>query len=175
MASFHHLDDIRSLTTKIDSKAHDLFKQMPGHAPLQLRRISPQSPDLRTRNVDIWDIPQLQDLASRSEDSTQIYTIRQDRSWTTLNISRDMFEGFMDANQVMPPFWKCMFTFGRKSQENEFEFPGFRKRTSARKPASSTLGMVFGIVYDICNGTDGKRMRLYAPTGGTQWTRRSWW
>ena len=28
----------------------------------------------------------------------------------------------------MPKFWNYMFTFGRKVEENEFEFPGFSQR-----------------------------------------------
>jgi hypothetical protein len=59
-----------------------------------------------------------------------MYTIRQDRSWTTLNISRDLFQGFVQAHNIMPPFWKFMFTFGRKSEENEFQFPHFARRRS---------------------------------------------
>lgn len=34
----------------------------------------------------------------------------------------------MTAYEVFAPFWKCVFTFGVKSQENEFEFPGLNKR-----------------------------------------------
>jgi hypothetical protein len=63
-----------------------------------------------------------------TNDASQIFTINQDRSWTTLNTSRDVFESFMSAYNVMPPFWKYIFTFGRKSEENEFEFPKFGQR-----------------------------------------------
>jgi len=31
--------------------------------------------------------------------------------------------GFMGIYKVMPTFWKHMFTFGRKSEENEYQFP----------------------------------------------------
>lgn len=34
----------------------------------------------------------------------------------------------MDAYHIMPHFWKCVLTFGTKSEENEFEFPSFRSR-----------------------------------------------
>lgn len=57
-----------------------------------------------------------------------MYTIRQVRSWTTLDISREVFEDFMSTHSITPKLWNCMFTFGRKSEENEFEFPGFRRR-----------------------------------------------
>jgi len=29
---------------------------------------------------------------------------------------------------VFAPFWKCVFAFGVKNQENEFEFPGAVRR-----------------------------------------------
>jgi len=34
----------------------------------------------------------------------------------------------MDAYDVFAPFWRFVFTFGRKIAENEFEFPGFKRR-----------------------------------------------
>jgi hypothetical protein len=65
-----------------------------------------------------------------SVDSTQIYITRWDRTWTTLNISRGQFQGFMDIYNVFPQLWKYVFAFGQKSEENEFDFPGFRQRRS---------------------------------------------
>jgi hypothetical protein len=48
-----------------------------------------------------------------------------------VNISRDLFDGFVQAHSIMPPFWKFMFTFGRKKEENEFQFPHFARRGTA--------------------------------------------
>jgi hypothetical protein len=62
---------------------------------------------------------------------SEIFFVRQDRSWTTLNVSRELFERFMTQYDVFLPFWKCVFTFGRKCEENEFEFPAFRARRTA--------------------------------------------
>jgi hypothetical protein len=39
MASFSSLDDMRSLQIKIDQKAHNLFKEKAGQAPLTVTRI----------------------------------------------------------------------------------------------------------------------------------------
>lgn len=52
--------------------------------------------------------------------------IRQDRSWTTLDISRELVEEFTSVYDIFLPFWRVVFTFGRKYLENEFEFPRFR-------------------------------------------------
>ena len=47
----------------------------------------------------------------------------------------------MDVYQIFLPFWNFAFTFGRKSEENNLEYPPFRFR---RTPAESTevLGML---------------------------------
>jgi hypothetical protein len=39
MASFSRFDDMRMIRMKIDEKAHDLFKEKPGQAPLTVTRI----------------------------------------------------------------------------------------------------------------------------------------
>jgi hypothetical protein len=39
MISFSSLDDMRTIRTKVDEKAHDLFKEKPGQAPLTVTRI----------------------------------------------------------------------------------------------------------------------------------------
>jgi hypothetical protein len=36
----------------------------------------------------------------------------------------------MDTYNILPRFLKCILTFGRKNEENEFEFPGFAARQS---------------------------------------------
>jgi hypothetical protein len=74
--------------------------------------------------------------------SPQVFIIRQDRSWTTLNISRELFEDFLTIYNVFSQFWKFVFTFGRKWTENEFEFPGFRAR---RSPSDSKSSDIYGI------------------------------
>jgi hypothetical protein len=38
MASFSSLDDMRTIRTKIEQKAHDLFREKPGQAPLRVTR-----------------------------------------------------------------------------------------------------------------------------------------
>jgi hypothetical protein len=61
----------------------------------------------------------------KSDVSSQIFIIRQDRSWTSLNVSLELFESFLQIYNVFPQIWKYAFTFGRKYEENEFQFPGF--------------------------------------------------
>ncbi|KAH7323468.1 hypothetical protein BKA65DRAFT_69674 [Rhexocercosporidium sp. MPI-PUGE-AT-0058] len=142
------LDDIRSLQTKVEEKAHDLFKGKAGISPLQVTRIfhgrcanelaeKENAPRL-VKDEDVWNSVQVKALRNDSGDATQIFTIHQDRSWTTLNIPLNVFEGFMETYKITPNFWKFMFAFGRKSEENEFEFPGFnRRKTIAGKPLAA--------------------------------------
>lgn len=56
--------------------------------------------------------------------------IRQEHTYTTLDISRELFEDLLHIYGAFSPIWKVAFTFGRKSEQNEFAFPGIRARRS---------------------------------------------
>lgn len=56
--------------------------------------------------------------------------IHQKHSWTTLNISRELLEELLKTHGVFADFWRCVFTFGFKTHENEYMFPTFRGRRS---------------------------------------------
>ncbi|KAF8849338.1 hypothetical protein BDZ45DRAFT_732300 [Acephala macrosclerotiorum] len=156
MTPMHHFDDLRSLEKKINEKAHNLFKAKPDRAGLQVTRVfkrkigtkDDSERNVVVKNADVRDLAQVKDarermLRSENCDTDQIFTIRQDHSWTTLNISRDVFQGFMNTYNVMPPFWKHMFTFGRKSGENNFQFPHFsRRRTGVMNECAYILRRV---------------------------------
>ncbi len=106
---------------------------------------------LLSRAVEIIKHSCLSRLTCRkaSNEVTQIFTIDQDRSWTTLNTSREVFEGLMSTYKIMPLFWRYMFTFGRKSEENEFEFPGFGQRwTKDPSSNSSTQGSSIELLFE---------------------------
>ncbi|KAG4422124.1 hypothetical protein IFR04_004751 [Cadophora malorum] len=82
-------------------------------------------------------------ISKNSNGTSQIFTIQQDRSWTTVNIPREIFETFMETYSITPNFWKCVFTFGRKSEENEFEFPGFNCRKARAEKSGTALNYEF--------------------------------
>ncbi|KAH9211753.1 hypothetical protein DL95DRAFT_369317 [Leptodontidium sp. 2 PMI_412] len=171
MASMYRLDDLRSLQTKVQEKAHDLFKAKAGISPLQVTRIfrNSRANELAEKDniphffkdQDVWNSAQVKALRNDSDDATQIFTIRQDRSWTTLNISLDVFEGFMRTFEITPNFWRCMFAFGRKSEENEFEFPGFNRRKTHAGNSSVAVKYEFSymlrrVELNGRNGADGE-------------------
>ncbi|KAL2063166.1 hypothetical protein VTL71DRAFT_6238 [Oculimacula yallundae] len=134
------LDDSMILHTQLDERAHNLFKSKTGTAPFQVTRVvnnedsgvaSERGNFTRlVRDIDVCDLAQLKVLRNL-EDCTQIFTVGQDRSWTTLNISQDIFESFMKIYEITPHFWKHLLTFGRKSGGNEFQFPGFSRCRSS--------------------------------------------
>ncbi|EON60848.1 CMGC/CDK protein kinase [Coniosporium apollinis CBS 100218] len=134
-----HLDlyDAESLRAKIGKKTHDLFKAKPVKPQLQVNRFLKTGNGVRfARNRDVEDVSQLEALLHESNDSSQIFVIRQDRSWTTLNISQELFEDFISVYGVFSQLWNITFTFGRKCEENEFAFPGFRARRTPRSGSS---------------------------------------
>jgi hypothetical protein len=134
MAAQLKLDDVESLKEKLDERADNLFKARPGVPQLQVTRYGrPSSEDEEKRenfqrNREVKDISAIRNLRSDSGCISEAFFVRQDRSWTTLNISRSLFQDFMNEYHIFPQFWKYMFTFGRKDHENEFEFPQFRAR-----------------------------------------------
>jgi len=144
MASQIQLDDDQSLLAKLDKKSSNLFKAKPGVAQIYVSRYGKTIVDGVERssclanNEEVRDSDTIMSLRHDPESPFQIYTVRQDRSWTTLNSSRSMFQKLLTEHNVFPQFWKCVFTFGRKTEENEFEFPGFRARSSI-SPESTTL------------------------------------
>ncbi|KAF2135486.1 uncharacterized protein K452DRAFT_239282, partial [Aplosporella prunicola CBS 121167] len=69
----------------------------------------------------------------------QVFIVRQERSWTTLNVSKRLFKDLMEALAIFSAFWECMFTFGTKDEEHECVFPGFSLRSSSSMPGKDTL------------------------------------
>lgn len=146
MAAYLELDDVDILREKVDRKAHDLFKARPGVAQLQVSRYgSLRTEDGKEESYSLrnQELKNLSDVRTAQQDpsaNSEIFFIRQDRSWTTLNISHDLLQGLMRTYEVFPQFWKCVFTFGRKDHENEFEFPEFRARHSLSERENETYG-----------------------------------
>lgn len=70
MASFYPTDDLPALKTKIDSRAHDLFKEKPGKAPLRVTtifKLKSKNNDGREicdsiRGLDIYDVEAMESL-----------------------------------------------------------------------------------------------------------------
>ena len=148
MGAYLNFDDVESVQKELNERAHDLFKSRPGVSQLQVSRSG------RTRNAenkaagrfsqkqDVEGIPGIKTLHQDQDDVSQIFLVRQRRTWTTLDISRELFEGLLKQYAVFPQFWKCVFTFGRRSEDHEFEFPGFRAR---RTPVmASNPSEIFG-------------------------------
>jgi len=136
MAIQMQLDDYQSLKVKLDERSSNLFRAKPGVAQLSVSRYGKtivnrvERSSCLANNKELLDTDSIVSLRHDQDSLLQIYTVRQDRSWTTLNCSRTMFQDLLTEYNVFLQFWKCVFTFGRKTVENEFEFPGFRARTT---------------------------------------------
>jgi hypothetical protein len=88
-----------------------------------------------------------------ADDLAQIFIIRPLRSWTTLNISLRLFKELMNNYGIFSRFWGCVFTFGRKHEENEIEFPEFVARRSpggASHNVTRTQSTTGKLVLIIC-------------------------
>ena len=62
-------------------------------------------------------------LQRKTRECMQIYTIRHARSWSTLDISRELLDHLIASHQVFTELWRVLLTFGLKERENEYGFP----------------------------------------------------
>ncbi|KAF5876967.1 uncharacterized protein Bfra_001325 [Botrytis fragariae] len=134
MAEYLHLDDLKALQCKIEARANNLFIKTAEKSSFQVIRLSKpvttrKEPNIPTfqKNLDVYEVSQV-NLLKETDDVCQIFIVRHDRCWARLNIERALFEHFVNIYEVCEEFWKCVFAFGLKQRENEFEFPRLRSR-----------------------------------------------
>ncbi|KAF4544499.1 CMGC/CDK protein kinase [Lasiodiplodia theobromae] len=125
-------EDNWELRAEIDERSNNLFKPRANEPKLKLSRlfwtsIVPTAEAMSfEKDLVVHNTSQLKNLKAGSNDFLQVFVIRQERSWSSLDISKELFEDFIDIYAVFSPFWRCMFTFGKKSKEDECDFPGFK-------------------------------------------------
>ncbi|OJD29032.1 cmgc cdk protein kinase [Diplodia corticola] len=139
MASFLDLEEEDwELQAEANKRSKNLFGPRPNEPQMQLYRLSwtasaPPTEEISFgQNMVVHGTSQLKSLKAESNDFFQVFIIRQERSWTSLDISRELLQDFIDIFAVFPPFWRCIFTFGKKSNEDECDFPGFKSRGPIR-------------------------------------------
>ncbi|GMG50223.1 unnamed protein product [Aspergillus oryzae var. brunneus] len=125
------------LEEKIKARTNSLFKSRNDVAQLVVYLLSSSKDScgrriLQTKQpIPINHVSELKRL--QQEETTacvQVYTVAQLRSWTTLNISSELFHYLLEAQSVFPYFWKSVLTFGIRFVENEYAFPPFRAKSS---------------------------------------------
>lgn len=147
-------EEIPNLRASIEEKSASIFETKAGKAQLEVSCLARQKensedePFAVKRNVELNSTEQLEalqkvsivlhisyvaDLLQEHDDHFQIFKIRQARSWSTLNISNELFQEFARLFGVFQALWKCVFTFRMRSEEHEYDFPGFK---SQRVPTS---------------------------------------
>lgn len=131
-------EDASDLMISIDEKSADVFEakadQMQLEASRLVRKKAAEKGGSLTvkRNVEVKDCADLKALENKRDDVFQIFKIRQERSWSALNISRELFEDFTGVFGVFAPVWKCVSVFGEKLEEHECDFPGFRSQRTSK-------------------------------------------
>ncbi|PQE04902.1 cmgc cdk kinase protein [Rutstroemia sp. NJR-2017a BBW] len=129
------LDDLERLQLRIDARAATLFQPLSSSKSVLYicRLLSSQLRQGEGESRLVWNKEvsggsQLQDLRETG-DACQLVFVRQDRSWSRLNIELAHFQELVKLYDIFPPFWECVFTFGRKTRENELNFPRFKTRS----------------------------------------------
>ncbi|KAF2652028.1 hypothetical protein K491DRAFT_760648 [Lophiostoma macrostomum CBS 122681] len=140
MPSYLDLYDDETLQSRIDEKNGGLFEACPGRPELQLNCLSssPSRSDVPSYALGhaIQDVQELQDL-SNNEGPLQVYTIRHQNTWSTLDISETLFKGLLERYDVFQDFWGCVLAYGVKCVENEFDFPGCRFQSTPTSNGSN--------------------------------------
>ncbi|PKY07200.1 hypothetical protein P168DRAFT_90161 [Aspergillus campestris IBT 28561] len=139
------------LAERVESKATDLFQARKDRPQLEASFLyrSAASDNVwsleKSPIVHINSAEELEKAESASSNAcAQIYTIRHQRSWTTLNISHKLFQELLEKHRVFHHFWRSILTFGWRFEENEYGFPAFRAKRS-----QSGRGKVDEITYVI--------------------------
>ncbi|OGM44678.1 hypothetical protein ABOM_007453 [Aspergillus bombycis] len=127
------------LEEKIKSRTNSLFKSRNDAAQLVVYLFSSSKDSCGRRTLQTKQpipINHISELKRLHQEETiacaQVYTVAQLRSWTTLNISSELFHRLLEEQSVFPYFWKSVLTFGIRVVENEYAFPSFRAKSSQR-------------------------------------------
>ncbi|KAL4761094.1 uncharacterized protein BDW70DRAFT_159963 [Aspergillus foveolatus] len=135
----------RHILEKADRHSTKLFQVTENRPQLELLVIDKVNQGLgkwtleaRPR-VEINSETELEKLAraETSSKGTYIYTIRRERSWMPLNISRSLFDRLLKLHNVFPEIWKVVLTFGWKRFENEYSFPTLQVSESRSESADT--------------------------------------
>ncbi|KAL9066586.1 MAG: hypothetical protein Q9157_007101 [Trypethelium eluteriae] len=80
------------------------------------------------------EIEEIKDLHRERNAVLHLFEITQDRSWTALHISQDLFNDFIKVYSVFDDIWQYVIPLGKKDAEteNEFEYPGYTEKRTLR-------------------------------------------
>ncbi|KAL2824961.1 hypothetical protein BJY01DRAFT_262813 [Aspergillus pseudoustus] len=118
------------LIERVNTRSSKIFKEKHGRAQLELSiidRIHDGSGDYVLARQPKTQINQIEELkkssTQTSNECSRIYTIQHTRSWTTLDISRPLFDQLLDTHKIFNGLWRTILAFGMRLCENEYGFP----------------------------------------------------
>ncbi|KAL4865572.1 hypothetical protein BDV12DRAFT_199981 [Aspergillus spectabilis] len=124
----------RYLIEKANANSGKIFKAKCNRPQLQLLTINEHHEAVGKCSLTRKQINQVEELEEAQERDHRacgrLYTVRHARSWSTLDVSRELFDRLLEIHQVFPELWKVILTFGLKSCENEYGFPTPQGRES---------------------------------------------
>ena len=146
MSRFLNDHDSQSIESQVTERSHKLFKVDPKRPELQVScLVGASNGKLSLEYQPLQTLLSRNDirLYSKRDDPVQAFIIRQKRTWETLDISRELLQNFFEEYEVFHEVWKAIFTFGRKYEENEFQFPGLKTRRTPLPQGSDIFGKCF--------------------------------
>ncbi|KAL2822810.1 hypothetical protein BDW59DRAFT_163620 [Aspergillus cavernicola] len=134
----------RHLLQKANANSGSIFRAKPNRPQLDLSILDRIQKSNGKWALQVSPRTQINQGSELEEARTQgpnevgrIYTIRHMRTWSTVDISRELFDRLLELYQVFPEFWRVVLTFGLKPCENEYGFPIPQSRQSIA--ASNTI------------------------------------
>lgn len=127
------VDDVEIIKAEVEKNSSRLFQKISNSFELAVSRLSRLGDDtgkigegvIRDEKID--NLGQISALKP-SNNCCQIFIVRHNHCWDRLKITHELFQGILNEYSIFLPFWKCVFPFGQRVEENEFQFPAFRAR-----------------------------------------------
>ncbi|KAL6238798.1 hypothetical protein BDW75DRAFT_227612 [Aspergillus navahoensis] len=121
----------RYITERANARSDKLFRAKPNRMQLQLQTVYRVAEDSGRYTFELGPRKQINRVGElehacvveKSNECFRIYTIQHIRTWSTLDISRELLDGLFGVHQIFPELWRVLLTFGLKSCENEYGFP----------------------------------------------------
>ncbi|KAJ0417851.1 hypothetical protein BJY00DRAFT_288799 [Aspergillus carlsbadensis] len=118
------------LLDKVNLNSRRIFKERSGRPQLELSIIDKSDDGAGQCVLNLQPKTQINQTSELKKASVQapnecsrIYTIQHRRSWTTLDISRSLFDELLDTHEIFNGLWRTILAFGLRSRENAYAFP----------------------------------------------------
>jgi hypothetical protein len=140
--------DFVSVNQKLEERASSLFSRDVNELELWAAAVTPESSDVSTSAVvqkhsfnGCDPSLSLERLANQHRQAKDLfYIIHQAHTWDRLLVTRQVFSGLMERENVFPYFLDTVFAFGVRTKYDDNTWPNFHSRVSYPAAGESVDG-----------------------------------